>query len=114
MQIILISGYSGSGKSVALNTLEDEGFYCIDNLPTPLLPELIERLEPRIVNEQYTGLAIGVDARSDHQELTTELPTFLQQLRAQGTSLKIVFLRCEESTLLRRFSGARITPLKTQ
>ena len=106
MQIILISGYSGSGKSVALNTLEDEGYYCIDNLPIPLLAQLIEQLKQRISNEQYIGLAIGIDARSDVQELA-DLPGFLQQLRAKGVIVKVVFLRCEEQILLRRFSETR-------
>ncbi|MDX1609333.1 MAG: RNase adapter RapZ, partial [Halofilum sp. (in: g-proteobacteria)] len=64
MRLVIVSGLSGSGKSVALHTLEDEGFYCIDNLPPPLLLPLVDQLADSAL-PLYERVAVGVDARSD-------------------------------------------------
>ena len=101
MQLILISGLSGSGKSIALNVLEDSGFYCVDNLPAQLLPNLAGFLD----QAGYERIAISVDVRSGgplHQ-----LPDFIAQLKAQGFDLRLLFLEAKSDTLVKRFSETR-------
>lgn len=101
MEIILITGMSGSGKSVALNALEDAGFYCVDNLPPELLMSFVE-LERK---NKVRRLAIAVDVRS-----ATSLPLVPQQLevlRSQGVVLKLLFLDSSTDTLVRRYSETR-------
>lgn len=101
MEIVLITGMSGSGKSVALNALEDVGFYCVDNLPPELLLAFVE-LEQR---HQARRVAIAMDVRS-----ATSLPLVPQQLealRAQGMVIKPVFLDANTDTLVRRYSETR-------
>lgn len=101
MEIILITGMSGSGKSVALNALEDAGFYCVDNLPPELLLSFVE-LERK---NNVRRLAIAVDVRS-----ATSLPLVPQQLdvlRGQGVVLKLLFLDSSTETLVRRYSETR-------
>jgi UPF0042 nucleotide-binding protein len=101
MEIILITGMSGSGKSVALNALEDAGFYCVDNLPPELLLPFVE-LERK---NNARRLAIAVDVRS-----ATSLPLVPKQLdvlRAQGVVLKLLFLDSSTETLVRRYSETR-------
>ncbi len=101
LEIVLITGMSGSGKSVALHALEDAGYYCVDNLP----PEL---LTPFAALEKQPGankVAIAMDVRS-----ATSLPLVpkqLQQLRAKGVSIKSLFLDASTETLVRRFSETR-------
>lgn len=106
MRLIVISGLSGSGKSVALNTLEDEGFYCIDNLPTGLIGPLVEQLlgGNMAIHER---VAVGIDARSDVGDLRA-FPELLDRLRDRdGLSVEVVFLQTATDTLLRRFSETR-------
>ena len=101
MEIVLITGMSGSGKSVALNALEDAGFYCVDNLPPELLLAFVE-LEQK---HQATRVAIAMDVRS-----ATSLPLVPQQLealRAQGMVVKPMFLDANTDTLVRRYSETR-------
>ena len=101
MEIVLITGMSGSGKSVALNALEDAGCYCVDNLPPELLLPFVE-LEKK---HQATRLAIAMDVRS-----ATSLPLVPQQLdtlRAQGLIVKPLFLDATTDTLVRRYSETR-------
>ncbi|HQY75244.1 MAG TPA: RNase adapter RapZ [Rhodoferax sp.] len=101
MEIVLITGMSGSGKSVALNALEDAGFYCVDNLPPELLLPFVE-LEKK---HQATRLAIAMDVRS-----ATSLPLVPQQLdtlREQGIIVKPLFLDATTDTLVRRYSETR-------
>lgn len=101
MEIVLITGMSGSGKSVALNALEDAGFFCVDNLPPELLQPFVE-LE-RKHNAQR--LAIAMDVRS-----ATSLPLVPQQLdllRSQGVVIKLLFLDADTETLVRRYSETR-------
>lgn len=99
MQILLISGISGSGKSVALNVLEDAGYYCVDNLPPSLLPELIRTLS----NEPL--VAVAIDSRSASQ-LTGVLNT-KQVLTKAGHEVRMLFLTASTDSLVARFSETR-------
>ena len=101
MRIVLITGISGSGKSVALNVLEDAGFYCVDNLPPALLPQLVDTLSEQ-GNER---VAIAVDARS--AESLAELPVSVKLLRDRGHDVKAMFLTANTHSLVARFSETR-------
>ncbi len=101
LEIVLITGMSGSGKSVALHALEDTGYYCVDNLPPELLTSFAE------LEKQHTAskVAIAMDVRS-----ATSLPLVpkqLEQLRAQGVTVQSLFLDANTETLVRRFSETR-------
>ena len=100
-QIILISGLSGAGKSIALRALEDLGFYCLDNLPAPLLSQAVALLD----RDGYPRLALGIDARSAHN--LHALPGHMQALRAEGRDVRMVFLDAQDETLVRRYSETR-------
>ena len=100
-QIVLISGLSGAGKSVALRALEDLGFYCLDNLPAPLLSQAAALLD----RDGYPRLALGVDARSAHN--LASLPGYMQEMRTQGRDVRLVFLDAQDETLIRRYSETR-------
>ncbi|HEV7802226.1 MAG TPA: RNase adapter RapZ [Burkholderiales bacterium] len=101
MQLVLISGLSGSGKSVALNALEDAGYYCVDNLPVKLLPELVAFL----TQAGYSRVALSMDVRSG--EALDALPQHLSSLRGAGTDVKVLFLDAKNDTLIQRFSETR-------
>jgi UPF0042 nucleotide-binding protein len=101
MRIILITGISGSGKSVALNSLEDAGFYCVDNLPPRFLPELAAFLE----RNGYTRLAVAIDARSG--DSLSELPGTIVGLREGGHDVRVLFLNASTQALIQRFSETR-------
>jgi UPF0042 nucleotide-binding protein len=101
MQLILISGMSGSGKSVALNVLEDAGYYCVDNLPASLLPATTEFLS----GQGYKQIAVSVDVRSGTG--LTELPLNVSHLKRSGMDLRLIFLDAKTDTLTRRFSETR-------
>ncbi len=101
MNIVIITGMSGSGKSVALHALEDIGYYCVDNLPPELLPDFVA-LEHK---QQASHVAIATDARSGASlQLVTDQ---LQALRAQGHSVRAIFLDASTTTLVRRYSETR-------
>ncbi len=89
MQIVLVSGLSGSGKSIAIAVLEDIGFYCVDNLPLAMLQALVEHL----TQEGHTRIAIAIDARSGAS--FAQLPQIADTLRNQGADLRIVFLEAK-------------------
>lgn len=99
-RLIVISGLSGSGKSVALKALEDAGYYCIDNLPADLLPAVVIHLRATACRE----LAVSIDARSATGLLG--VPGDLARLRAQ-LELQVLFLTAKEETLVKRFSETR-------
>jgi UPF0042 nucleotide-binding protein len=101
MRILLISGISGSGKSVALNVLEDAGFYCVDNLPPSLLPELVKTL----IVEDIQSAAMAIDSRSAH--LLTGVPETIQKLRQEGHEVTVLFLTASTESLVARFSETR-------
>jgi UPF0042 nucleotide-binding protein len=101
MHIVLITGISGSGKSVALNVLEDGGYYCVDNLPPALLPDLVNT----IAAEGTDKLAVAVDARS--AESLVDLPANARRIRDAGHDLKVMFLTSNTHSLVARFSETR-------
>jgi len=101
MRIILITGISGSGKSVGLNALEDAGYFCVDNLPPKLLRQLVAtRLE-----EGAKTLAVAMDARS--ADSLASLPADIRQLKDEGHDVKILFLTAKTESLIARFSETR-------
>jgi len=105
MKLVIITGLSGSGKSTALHTLEDIGYYCIDNLPLSLLQafgaEMAQSNDPIF---QLT--AIGIDARNQPDTLQ-RLPDLVTELKAHGINCQIIFLEAKDEVLLRRFSETR-------
>lgn len=105
MQIIVISGRSGSGKTTALNLLEDEGFTCIDNLPLSLLPALIGQVRSR-KNSKQNDFAIGIDARNIDSDLGS-LPDLFASVREAQDKLTVLYLDTAKDTLIRRFSETR-------
>ena len=105
MKLIIISGVSGSGKSTALNVLEDLDYYCIDNLPVGLLPAFAEQMN-MVSRELVENIAVGIDARN----LPAELHRFgyiLGQLKNKGIVCEIVFLNADDNILIKRFSETR-------
>ncbi|MDK2123185.1 RNase adapter RapZ [Parachitinimonas caeni] len=101
MQLILISGLSGSGKSVALKMLEDLGYFCIDNLPAALLPQTAKLL----ADEGYNQMAISVDIRGAVS--LPALPACMAELRDRGVDVRLLFLESKTDTLVKRFSETR-------
>ena len=101
MQLILITGMSGSGKSIALNALEDLGFYCVDNLPAKVLPEVVEYLR----DSNHMHSAIGVDVRS--RETLPLLPQHLLVLRRSDVEVELIYLEASTDTLVKRYSETR-------
>jgi len=101
MQVILITGLSGSGKSIALKVLEDNGYFCVDNLPVEMLPQLIELLQ----EEGNELVAVSIDARSG--ETLNQLPQHLNTLKHQGIDLRAMFLEANTETLVKRYSETR-------
>ncbi len=106
MKILIVSGLSGAGKSVALNTLEDEGYYCIDNLPIAMIDQLSVTIQSMSRIEQYSGIAVGIDARNDPESLE-QIEVIKQNLIARGFDVQTIFLTCASDVLLRRFSETR-------
>ncbi|MEN2425703.1 RNase adapter RapZ [Chromobacterium vaccinii] len=101
MRLILISGLSGSGKSVALRALEDSGFYCVDNLPATMLPEAMAMY----ADFGYKDIAISVDTRSG--PTLGALPKVVESLKSQGIDVRLLFLEAKPETLVKRFSETR-------
>ncbi|TSA18828.1 MAG: RNase adapter RapZ [Betaproteobacteria bacterium] len=101
MQLVLISGLSGSGKSVALNVLEDSGYYCVDNLPVALVVPLLESL----AGSGHERVALSMDARSGQS--VRELPQTVAALKQQGVDVRLLFLDAKDETLIKRFSETR-------
>ena len=101
--LVIVSGMSGSGKSVALNTFEDLGYYCVDNLPAELLPEFVRRI---LANENAPEkIAVGIDARSLGD--LADVPEALSQIGAQGLDPKLLFFDTRDDVLLRRYADTR-------
>jgi len=105
MRLVIVSGLSGSGKSVALNLLEDLNFYCIDNVPAMLLDTVITELVAT-ADPIYDNLAVGVDARNRSTDLKS-LPDLVHDLRNRGIHCEVVFLHAEDPILLKRYSETR-------
>lgn len=100
MQLVLVSGLSGAGKSVALKVLEDGGYYCIDNLPANLLMETVDFL----AEAGHDRAAVSIDARS---AALPALPQHIEELRSRGVDCRVLYLEASSETLLRRFSETR-------
>ena len=105
MNLVIISGLSGSGKTVALHTLEDEDYYCIDNMPLGLLPDFAQRVINRTI-QPYENIAVGIDARSDARDLR-RFPEIVKPLQELDISIEVIYLQAELSTLIKRFSDTR-------
>ncbi len=105
MKLLIVSGLSGSGKSIALETLEDCGYYCIDNLPITLLEDVINHV--MLVDKKlYAKTAIGIDARNQSGSLAN-FPDSLSLIRDKGIICDVIFMQAEEATLLKRYSETR-------
>jgi RNase adapter protein RapZ len=102
MRLVILSGLSGSGKSVALHMLEDLDYYCVDNIPASLLQEFV-RVTLLSRDPAYHDMAIGIDARNRLEDIQS-VPETVRQLRAQGIECEIVFLHAEEGVLLKRYN----------
>ncbi len=105
MHIIVISGLSGAGKSVALHMLEDLGYYCIDNMPAALLKPFVSHTV-RSAEASYQRTAIGLDARNTPQEVAT-VPALLDELKRSGIHCEVVYLQATNEELLRRYAETR-------
>jgi len=105
LRLIIVSGLSGSGKSVALHVLEDLGYYCIDNLPAGLLLAAVDEVR-RSGGNTPQNLAVGVDARNRGDNLDA-LPDLLRELRDQGVDTDIIFLHASDDILLQRYGESR-------
>ncbi len=105
-KLVILSGLSGSGKSVALHTLEDLGYYCIDNLPLFLLKDLVLGLRQATLNDAFKHTAVGIDARTSPDELR-DLPTLVRTTQERGIDCRVIFLETNTDALIRRFSETR-------
>jgi UPF0042 nucleotide-binding protein len=105
IQLQIVTGMSGSGKTIALHTLEDMGYYCIDNLPVSILEAVAMHLtdEPEAI---FSKTAVGVDARSQSSQIP-RLPELVQNMRSQGLNCNVLFLDAQNETLIKRFSETR-------
>ena len=101
MQLVVLTGVSGSGKSVALKALEDAGFFCVDNLPAELVAPLIDYLDAR----GEPRVAVSADARS--RESLARLPEIVERERGRGADVRVIFLDASDDSLVRRFSETR-------
>jgi len=104
VKLLIISGRSGSGKSTALNMLEDHGFYCIDNLPASLLPSLVQRVTSQTT--ELPRVAVSIDARNIPADLK-QVPQILEQLNLSNIKTEIIYLDASSPTLIKRFSESR-------
>ncbi len=105
MKLIIISGLSGSGKTVALHTLEDEGFYCVDNLPLGLLPGFTEQIMSHQMNI-YDEVAVGIDARSGVDALR-RFNEIIKTVKDSGVELETIYFQADINELIKRFSDTR-------
>lgn len=105
MKLLIVSGLSGSGKSIALATLEDCGYYCVDNLPVALLEDFINHV---MLSDQktYAKTAIGIDARNQCESLLN-FSDIIDLIRAKAIECEVLYMQAEEATLLKRYSETR-------
>jgi UPF0042 nucleotide-binding protein len=105
MNLVIISGLSGSGKTIALHTLEDIGYYCTDNLPVGLLDAFVlEFSQPQLV--RVKKVAVGIDARSSPDQIG-RFPDIIASCRRSGINCRIIFLQADDAALFKRFSETR-------
>ena len=105
MRLLIVSGLSGSGKSIVLNTVEDSGYYCIDNLPITLLSGFVSQVMQTDVST-YEKTAIGIDARNQSESLLC-FSDIVTTIREQGIECEVIFLQAEDNVLLKRYSETR-------
>jgi len=105
MKLIIVTGLSGSGKSIALHSLEDEGFYCMDNMPIFLLSAFVKNLIEN-PDKNFSETAIGIDARSGFEDFS-EVPTLVEQLKGINIDCEIIMLEAQDEILIKRFSETR-------
>ena len=105
MRLIIVSGLSGSGKSVALHLLEDIDFYCVDNIPAALLKPFISHTV-RGTDEVYPRTAVGLDARNRPNEIET-IPALVEELRRSGIGCEVLYLHASDEVLLKRYAETR-------
>jgi RNase adapter protein RapZ len=105
MRLVIVSGLSGSGKSVALHMLEDLDYYCVDNIPAGLLPMFISHTV-RTHESTYGYTAVGVDARNRPAEIAS-VPKLVDELKRSGVNCEVLFLRADQDALLKRYSETR-------
>lgn len=103
MRIVIVTGISGAGKSTALKMLEDVGYFCVDNLPVPLLPKFMEM--PILPGSEYTKVALGIDIRSSQKFV--QLQETLEKLREKGVKFEILFLDASDQALIKRYKETR-------
>ena len=103
MKFVILTGMSGAGKSTALKMMEDIGFYCVDNLPIPLLEKFVELSE--LQNAELQKVAVGIDARSG--QALDELKNVLDRIKEKGGSYEILFLDSDDSVLVKRYKETR-------
>jgi UPF0042 nucleotide-binding protein len=104
-RLIIISGLSGSGKTIALHALEDLGYYCIDNMPAGLLRSLLDEIS-KPGDNSANRVAVGVDARNRREDLEA-LPALLRDIRNSGIATDLLFLQADDDVLLKRYSETR-------
>lgn len=103
MRFVIVTGMSGGGKSTALKMLEDTGFYCVDNLPVPLIEKFVElTLQP---NSEITKVALGLDVRADHSFEDAEKT--LDKLKQDGYAFEILYMDASDATLMKRYKASR-------
>lgn len=103
MRFVIVTGMSGAGKLTAHKMLEDIGFYCVDNLPVPLIEKFIELIDEP--NSEITKAALGLDVRADQS--FEDAQKVLEQLKVNGHNFEILFMDCSESVLVKRYKESR-------
>ena len=103
MRIVIVTGISGAGKSTALKMLEDAGYFCVDNLPVPLLPKFMEMLI--LPGSEYTKVGLGIDIRSSQK--FGQLRETLETLRKKDVKFEILFLDASDEALIKRYKETR-------
>jgi UPF0042 nucleotide-binding protein len=103
--LVVLTGMSGGGKTVALRTLEDLEFFCVDNLPSALLPQLVGAVVQGGA-EAHRRIAVGMDVRTRGTDLAN-MPNVLSDLAASGVKLHLIFIDCNDAILIKRFSETR-------
>ena len=105
MKIIIVTGMSGAGKSTALNVVEDEGYYCVDNMPISLMPKFAELADGHNQDKGYNNIALGIDIRSGHS--LAELDSVLDYMKEKKYEYTIVFLESSDEVLIKRYKETR-------
>ena len=111
MRFVIITGMSGGGKRTALKMLEDEGFYCVDNLPVDLLDKFVEIISSP--GSEHEHVALGLDVRSTQK--FDDVQEALNKLKEEGNNFEVLFMDCDEATLVRRYKESRrVHPLSME